>query len=143
VQISYNDGRTMKIITGKPPTPEVFLPNEIVHHIVSHLSQFRDKRWKQYSLYACCLVSRQWYIITVPFLYKAPYFYFGRGFNQFITTICPPVAIARRKKNLGSFVRYLSMRSIVHHSSNSVTARLISRVKENLETFAAPRVSFS
>lgn len=46
-------------------------------------------------------------------------------------------------KDLGGLVRRLDLSRLVHHSSNSMTARLIGRVKENLEVFIAPAAGFS
>lgn len=46
-------------------------------------------------------------------------------------------------KDLGWFVRRLDLSRLVHHSSNSMTARLIGRVRENLEVFIAPAAGFS
>lgn len=46
-------------------------------------------------------------------------------------------------KDLGGFVRRLDLSRLVHHSSNSMTARLIGRVRENLEVFIAPAAGFS
>jgi hypothetical protein len=45
--------------------------------------------------------------------------------------------------DLGSLVQVLDLTGLVHHSSNSLTARLLGRVKKSLKIFAAPRVSFS
>lgn len=101
-----------------------------------------DEAHRQEALYACCLVSRQWYSAAVSLLYEKPRLHIGNSFQQFVST-CSGVGGRRNKLNLGSFVRRLDLSRLVHHSSNSVTARLLGRVKENLEVFVAPRVSFA
>lgn len=45
--------------------------------------------------------------------------------------------------DLGSMVKTLHMGRLVHHSTNSLTARLLGQTKKNLEIFVAPRVSFA
>jgi hypothetical protein len=122
------------------PTRQIYLPTEIVVQIVRFVAA--DEAHRQEGLYACCLVSRQWYSAAVSFLYEKPRLHIGNSFQQFVST-CSGVGGRRNKLNLGSFVRRLDLSRLVHHSSNSVTARLLGRVKENLEVFLAPRVSFA
>ncbi|GFF49627.1 F-box protein YDR306C [Aspergillus udagawae] len=121
-------------------TRQIYLPTEVVVQIVRFVAA--DDAHRQEALYACCLVSRQWYSAAVSFLYEKPRLHIGNSFQQFVST-CSGVGVRRNKLNLGSFVRRLDLSRLVHHSSNSVTARLLGRVKENLEVFVAPRVSFA
>ncbi|OJJ51351.1 hypothetical protein ASPZODRAFT_55894 [Penicilliopsis zonata CBS 506.65] len=121
---------------------QVHLPTEIVLEIVRFVAA-NDDEDRQGTLYACCLISRQWYSAAVAFLYEDPRLDVGQAFQKFTTTICPSISARRSKLNLGCLVRRLDLGRLVHHSSNSRTARLLGRVKENLEVFIAPRVSFS
>ncbi|RAH42087.1 F-box domain protein [Aspergillus brunneoviolaceus CBS 621.78] len=124
---------------------EIYLPTEIVVQIMSYVSNTSDKAdRRQATLYACCLVSRQWYSAAIPHLYEKPILRFGSSFTQFTATISPPLHVARKNKlKLGSYVRRLDLSGLVHHSSPSLTARLLGKVKENLVVFSAPRVSFA
>lgn len=97
----------------------------------------------QYTLHSFCLVSRQWYSAGIEFLYRHPKLARGNSFSLFTNTVCPPIRSRERKVDLGSLVQELDLSGLVHHSSNSLTARLLSRVKKNLKRFTAPRVSFS
>jgi hypothetical protein len=134
----------MKIISDRPGASPVFLPTEIVIHIVSLVATvMKDVDIRQKTLYSCCLVSRQWYSAAIPFLYESPQLEKGNSFEKFTAVVCPPLRAVKGKTNLGSFVRRLDMGLLVHHSSNSLTGRLLGRVKENLEEFTAPAASFS
>lgn len=121
----------------------IYLPSEIILTVVRNVAAETDPHCRLGALYACCLVSRQWYSVSVSYLYEFPEFETGISFQEFATTICPPVGVKKSKENLGSFVRRLNLGGLVHESSNSLTARLIGRVKDNLEVFIAPRVSFA
>lgn len=136
----------MKIISARPQPQapsEVFLPTEIVIQIVSAVAQDGDLDGRQETLYRCCLVSRQWYSAAVPFLYERPRLGGGKSFEKFTAVVCPPVRAPKSRTNLGSLVRRLDMSRLVHHSTKSLTARLLGRVRENLEVFIAPAASFS
>jgi hypothetical protein len=133
----------MKIITSKLPVPEIFLPNEIIRQIVSNISQFQYEDERQVSLHACCLLSRQWYTVAVPFLYERPNLHYGKRFEQFVSTICPSVRATTRTKALASLVRCLNMHYLLHQTSNSITMRVLSHVKEHLEVYSAPMTGFS
>lgn len=124
----------------------VHLPTEVLIHIAS----FIYDEWSEDSSYNSqlilrnfCLVSRQWYSAGIGFLYARPQLDQGNSFSLFTNTVCPPVRSRERKVDLGSFVQVLNLGRLVHHSSNSLTARLLGRVKKNLKTFVAPRVSFA
>ncbi|KAK1147439.1 hypothetical protein N8T08_001521 [Aspergillus melleus] len=120
---------------------EIYLPTEIVLHIVGIIAA--DESRRQETLHACCLISRQWYSAAIAPLYEKPHVGTGVAFGKFTDTISPPIGARKSKLNLGSLVHRLDLSGLVHHSSNSLTARLLGRVKENLEVFIAPRVSFS
>ncbi|KAJ6131565.1 hypothetical protein N7523_001271 [Penicillium sp. IBT 18751x] len=131
------------------PSHSVFLPTEIVFLVAESLDHIDEDDFSQDSLiarqrafYNFCLVSTQWYSVGVSFLYQRPYFPGGSGFTKFAHTLCPPRGV-KRKADFGSMVKVLSLASLVHHSMNSLTARLLGQMKENLEFFIAPRVSFS
>ena len=125
-------------------TAPVHLPTEVIVLIVLFVAA--DDRFplsRQRSLHACCLVSRQWSSAAISFLYENPQIGSGLAFKKFTETVSPPIAARKSKWNLGAFVRRLDLSGLVHNSSNSLTARLLGRVKENLEVFIAPRFSFA
>ncbi|KAJ5156076.1 hypothetical protein N7492_008879 [Penicillium capsulatum] len=132
------------------PTKErMHLPTEILVDIANALYMTRESTeprmefLRQQDMYNFCLVSRQWYRAGIACLYRQPQLFGGNRFALFAGTICPP---SRKKKptlELGSMVESLWLDKLVHHSSNSVTARLLSRTHKSLVEFVAPRVSFS
>jgi hypothetical protein len=119
----------------------IYLPTEIVIQIVSFVAA--DDACRQQNLRACSLVSRQWYSAAVPLLYERPRLYNGLTFELFARTVCPPISARPSKVKLGSLVRRLDMSWQVHESTHSLTARLLGRVKENLEVFIAPAAAFA
>ncbi|PWY91048.1 hypothetical protein BO70DRAFT_307552 [Aspergillus heteromorphus CBS 117.55] len=123
------------------PSLQIYLPTEIVVEIVSYAAT--DDSRRQPTLHACCLVSRQWYSVAIPFLYERPRMSKGAAFQNFTATISPPIGARKNKFNLGNLVHKLDLSGLVYHSSNSLTARLLGRIKENLEVFIAPRISFA
>lgn len=126
------------------PFRQIHLPTEIVVLIVSFAATDEDDdARRQSTMYACCLVSRRWYSAAVAFLYERPRLDKGLSFKKFTDTVCPPIAARKSKLNLGNLVRRLDLSGLVHHSTNSLTARLLGRVRENLEVFIAPSVSFA
>ncbi|RJE20710.1 F-box domain protein [Aspergillus sclerotialis] len=123
---------------------QIHLPTEILVNIVTFVAADDTRNiYRQRSLHACCLLSRQWYSAAISFLYEKPQISSGRSFKRFTDTVCPPVAARKSKYNLGGFVRRLDLSMLVHHSSNSLTARLLGRIKKNLEYFVAPSASFA
>lgn len=126
-----------------PSARQIYLPTEIIVQIVYFIATTTGGTRRQSTLHACCLISRQWYSVAVAFLYERPQLHVGLSFKRFTDTVCPPIRARKSKLNLGSLVRYLDLSLLVHHSTNSLTARLLGRVKENLEVFIAPKVSFS
>ncbi|BCS29182.1 F-box domain protein [Aspergillus puulaauensis] len=125
-------------MTSAPPT---HLPTEIVVQILNEVAA--DEFARQKTLHACSLVSRQWYTCAIALLWAKPRIDSGPSFTKFANTISPPIGVRKSKWNLGALVRKLDLSLLVHHSSPSLTARLLGRVKENLEVFLAPRVSFA
>ncbi|KAL4808897.1 hypothetical protein BDV18DRAFT_133430 [Aspergillus unguis] len=125
-------------MTSEPP---IYLPTEIVVQILNEIAA--DEAARQRTLHACCLVSRQWYTCAITLLWEKPRIDNGFSFSRFTNTISPPIGVRRSKWNLGAFVHKLDLSLLVHHSSPSLTARLLGRVKENLEIFLAPRASFA
>ncbi|CAI7580063.1 unnamed protein product [Penicillium glandicola] len=124
----------------------VHLPTEVLIHIAKFILDDwhnTDPPSFQVTLQRFCAVSRQWYSAGIEFLYYRPQLDEGNSFLLFTNTVCPPLRSRARKVDLGSLVQVLNLASLVHHSSNSLTARLLGRVKKNLKTFAAPRISFS
>ncbi|KAL5366030.1 F-box domain protein [Aspergillus floccosus] len=123
-------------------SPPIHLPTELIVLIVSFVAADEANR-RQSTLYNCCLVSRQWYSAAISFLYERPCLNSGVAFKHFTETISPRIGARSSKLNLGTLVHRLDLHLLVHHSSPSLTARLLGRVKDNLEVFIAPRVSFS
>ncbi|KAJ5384447.1 hypothetical protein N7517_002358 [Penicillium concentricum] len=124
----------------------VHLPTEVLIQIARFISaDWRNPNgpFFQVTLQRFCAVSRQWYSAGIEFLYYRPQLDRGNSFSLFTNTVCPSIRSRERKADLGSFVHILNLGRLVHHSSNSLTARLLGRVKKNLKTFVAPRVSFA
>ena len=121
--------------TGAP----IYLPDEILVVILEYTALLTQAA--QSTLAACCLLNRQWYDAGVPYLYAHPYLY-GRNFDPFVRAIVTSLNLHVRKSPLSKLVKTLNMANLVHQSSNSNTARLLSRTKGNLEGFVAPQASF-
>lgn len=94
---------------------------------------------KQATFFSFCLVSRQWYSVGISYLYKCPQLWLGNKFQLFTNTVSPPLGAKKSKVDLGSLVNVLYLGNLVHQSSNSLTSRLLSRVKEGLIYFIAPQ----
>ncbi|KAJ5835083.1 hypothetical protein N7447_001109 [Penicillium robsamsonii] len=124
----------------------VHLPTEVLIHIAGFIFdgwRTLDGPFFQVTLQRFCAVSSQWYSAGIEFLYYRPQLDRGNSFSLFTKTVCPSIRSRERKVDLGSLVHVLDLGRLVHHSSNSLTARLLGRVKKNLEKFVAPRVSFA
>ncbi|EED20190.1 F-box domain protein [Talaromyces stipitatus ATCC 10500] len=139
----------MKIIPGMLSTTRtepIYIPTEIILQIVSRLDRSLRGQERQRTLYNICLVSHQWYSVALSFLYSRPRLEKGNAYRKFTDVLCPPAGLPKTSKDykdLGGLVRRLNLSRLVHHSSNSMTARLIGRVRENLEVFIAPAAGFS
>ena len=112
------------------------LPPEILQNIFSYLATYQP------TLHSCTLVSNSWYKSSVAFLYNSPAID-GKNFDGFVKAICPSVNAHVRINGLAALVRKLDMSLLVHNGSKSLTARLLGRVKGNLEEFVAPQASFA
>ncbi len=133
----------MKIGSAINPEAFVHLPTELLQQIFVFLKDGTDS---QRSFWACCLVSRQWYLAAVPLLYERPCLQ-GRNFEGFSYSVCPAASIRRSRpaamREFALYIKHLDMSSLAYESSNSLTARLLGRVKGGLESFVAPARSFS
>jgi hypothetical protein len=121
-----------------PPSRETILPHEIIFQIVSFIPQHSS----QSTIWACALVSRTWYDSSIARLYKYPHLT-PANFEAFVSTICPSKNARIRHSPLAELVRHLDMSELVHNSSRSLTARLLGRLKGNIEEFVAPQASFA
>jgi hypothetical protein len=112
------------------------LPPEVLQNIFSYTAAYQP------TIHACTLVSESWYKSSIAFLYSSPVID-GRNFDSFVKAICPSVNAHIRINGLATLVRKLDMSLLVHNGSKSLTARILGRVKENLEEFVAPQASFA
>jgi hypothetical protein len=118
---------------------EVRLPVETLCQIISYIP---SGSVGQSTLWACCLVSRQWYSAAISKLYEKPRLT-GPNFDKFAAIICPPVNTHVRRIGLEHYVMYLDMSGVAYESTNSQTARLLRRVGPTLRDLIAPATSFS
>lgn len=132
----------MKIGNYGSSLPELHLPVEIITNIVRFVSHIEDDESQQNDLWACCLVSKAWYSVSIAHLYEFPHLN-NKNFDKFARTVCPPVTSNVRHIGLESFIKHLDMGMLAYESSKSLTARLLRRTKVSLESFVAPAVSFS
>lgn len=132
-------GRTTEDTESHFSRPPVYLPDELILEILNYVSGEEDS---QQTLWACCLLSRQWYNAAVPLLYARPMVK-GKSFDPFTRAICPSINLHIRKSPLSGLVKTLNMSHLIHHGSKSLTARLLGRTKESLEEFVAPQASFA
>ena len=121
------------------------LPLEIITQIISLFPiQPRvrvDREACQSTLSTCCLVSRMWYCAAVGLLYENPYIT-GPNYEKFVATMCPSINAHVRKNGLANLVKTLDLHRLVYHGSKSKTARLLGRVKDQLEVYIAPQATF-
>ncbi|EXJ63577.1 uncharacterized protein A1O5_11338 [Cladophialophora psammophila CBS 110553] len=120
---------------------QVHLPLEVATLIMAYVASGHDPD-TQTSLWACCLVSKTWYAASVPHLYNRP-FLSSWNFDLFTRTICPAAQPRRSRVGLENMIKHLDMSRLAYESTNSLTARLINRIKSSLESFATPAVTFS
>lgn len=145
-----SDSLRRKEAASKPLPPYLFsdpsqfshegtLPPEIVSQIISFVPH---RASSQSTLWACTLVNRTWYSAGIASLYQRPYLT-GGNFAEFVPTVCPSKNAHIRQSALAVLVRKLDMGELVHNASKSLTARLLGRLKGNLEEFVAPQASFA
>ena len=133
----------MKVIEFTATAQNVtHLPDEVLDMVISFLRWSRSAKAAQRDMWACCLVSRDWYASAIKYLYQAPVLS-PRNFAEFARTLSPPVASRSRRVGLEDFVQHLDMGMLAYESKKSMTSRLISRTKHSLRTFVGPAVSFS
>ncbi|KAK7515589.1 hypothetical protein IWZ03DRAFT_348914 [Phyllosticta citriasiana] len=125
--------------TQAPATTYAHLPTELLLEVLDYIPHDSTS---QPTLWAFCLVNHQWYNTAIRRLYERPHLY-GKNYDFFVRTICPSVNLHVKKSDLAGLVRVLDLRSIVHQSSKSMTARLLGRTKSSLEAFVAPQASFA
>lgn len=115
------------------------LPSEILEQIAAYTEPSPSR---QRDLWAMSLVSRPWYFAAISTLYSRPTIS-GKNFQLFVRTICPSINAHVRKTSFSSMIKELDLSRLVHDSCKSLTARILSRLKEGLEVFVAPRASFA
>ncbi|KIW07980.1 uncharacterized protein PV09_01879 [Verruconis gallopava] len=120
---------------GREP---VHLPDEIILQILSY---FPEGEASQGTLWACCLLSRQWHNLAIAKLYAAPHLY-GPNFDLFVKTVCPSLNAHIRKSDLAGLVRTLDMSKLAYQGSRATTARLLGRTKNGLEVYVAPQANW-
>ncbi|KAH7381953.1 hypothetical protein BKA64DRAFT_583961 [Cadophora sp. MPI-SDFR-AT-0126] len=119
--------------------PPLHLPSEIISLILAHIPRTQSS---QPTLWACTLVSRSFYHASIPLLYHRPYIT-PNNFSLFVRTICPSKNAHIIPTPLSPLVHRLDMGALVHNSSKSLTARLLGRLKGNIQQFVAPQASFA
>lgn len=133
----------MKIIEYYATAQNVtHLPPEVLEIIVQHVQLRRSPRAAQKDLWSCCLVARDWYSVTLKYLYEAPVI-LPKNFQEFARTLSPALSSRIRQIGLEKLVKHLDMGMIAYESQKSTTSRLLSRTKTSLRSFVAPAVSFS
>jgi len=116
----------------------IHLPSELLIQIISYIPLSPSG---QKTLHSCCLLSHEWYAAAIFKLYERPYID-GRNFEKFAATVCPPLGSHVRRIELATYVKHLDLSCLIHHSSKSLNARLLGRVKNSIETFRGPVTSF-
>ena len=96
----------------------------------------------QATLRTCTLVSQSWYKSSIAHLYAYPLIT-GANFDLFVASVCPSVNAHIRRNGLADLVKVLDMSGLVHNGRKSLTARLLGRLKNNLETFIGPQATFA
>lgn len=82
-----------------------------------------------------------WYGAAIEPLYESPLIT-GRNYEKIVATLCPSINAHVRKNGLANLVKTLDLHRLVYHGSKSKTARLLGRVKDQLEVFIAPQATF-
>ncbi|ETN40065.1 uncharacterized protein HMPREF1541_04340 [Cyphellophora europaea CBS 101466] len=132
----------MKVGLGRVPGPPLLLPVEIVEVIVDYVARRSESQSRQGDLWSLCLVSRDWYSVSVPHLYSRPVLG-PRNFELFTRTLCPPVNSRVRAIGLEDLVKELHLGDLAYVTSRSMTARLLRRTRTSLTTLVTPSHSMS
>ena len=125
-----------------PSLPASFAPELPVEILLEIVGYIPTTQADQSTLHSCTLVSRSWYSAAIARLYQSPYIH-GGNFDSFVRTICPSINAHIRKSPLSELVRVLDMGKLVHNGSRSLTARILARMRDNVEVLVAPRATFS
>ncbi|EEP80662.1 conserved hypothetical protein [Uncinocarpus reesii 1704] len=133
-------GESSAMAADPEPTRHIYLPPEILCTIFSYIE---DQSQANATLRSCCLVCRQWCSVATPFLYREPSIKSG-NFAAFAAAVISPINQPHsQRSDLGQYVRTLDLSELVHHSTNSMTAKLLRAVRQGLELFIAPGRSIS
>lgn len=134
-----DDDSTVKVLEAmsiEALTIHPNLPPEILEQVFSKITGPSQRTFN-----AAALVSRVWYSTAIKHLYKSPILT-GKHFDLFVRSVCPSINAHVRYNGLADLIRRLDLSLLVHNGSRSLTARLLGRVKQNLEEFIAPQASF-
>jgi len=135
----FPEGLAAPVLQFTSSNCEVLLPLEIISQILAFIPRRAEH---QRTFWACALISRSWYSASIAALYERPWLH-GGNFNEFVATVCPSKNAHIRQSTLAVLVRRLDMGELVHNASKSLTARLLGRLKGNIEQFVAPQASFA
>lgn len=125
----------------------VHIPAEILIQIISYVQEHKDSCTFRLNtngpLYTCCLVSRDWYAVAMPALYRNPILN-DRNLELFLSTVYPYRATTLRDQgNFGlSLIKELHLGVMTGFNSGSrilSSKRVLDRCKEKLQVFVAPR----
>jgi len=122
----------------RPPLPN--LPQEVILQIVDHLDHAPEHD-PQRTLWAVSLLNRNWYSASIEALYKYPRLS-SKNYDCFVDTVCPSINAHVKKTELASMVKVLDLSQLVFAGTKSFIARLLRRIKDNLESLKAPQTSF-
>ena len=129
-------------IGGPEPGPEIPLPIEVIECIVDYVAILADPDRRQASLWSLCLISNAWYSASVKYLYHSPVLG-TKNFEFFTRTLCPPVRPKDRVVGLENLVVNLQMGGLAYITTKAITAKLLRRVRNSLQSFVAPSFSMS
>ena len=127
----------------RPPLPD--LPQEVILQIISHLEGIQQPAQNydpQRTLWAVCLLNRNWYSASIEALYRYPRLT-SKNYDTFVDTVCPSINAHVKKTDLATMVKVLDLSQLVFAGTKSFIARLLRRLKDSLETLNAPQTSFA
>lgn len=104
------------------------LPLEIIVHILEALLLEGNLTPK------FLRVSKLFYLITAPMLYRQPYLR-GDNFLAFVETI-------NANKRIGELIHHLDLSNVNQSGKNAFVAKLLKRSRPSLQSFTAPQTSF-